>query len=443
MSTSRVLVVGLGKTGQSIAAYLKRCHQDFILYDTRAVYPPAQTLAHTFNVPLYLADFPEQLWQDISEVIVSPGVPLDAAIVSAAIARKIPICGDIECFAREVKAPVIAITGTNGKSTVTSLVAEMAEVSGRRVAIAGNIGIPVLDRLADAASYDLWVLELSSFQLDLTYSLAPIAATILNVSPDHLDRHHTLDAYIHAKQQIYSAAAVQIFARIDLSTYPQCDTGRRLSFGLDAPAAHEWGILCVEGQDYFAHGQEPLMPTHQMSLKGRHNCLNALAAAALAYEAGIDKQSIIHVLQTFSGLSHRCQWIRQLAGVDWIDDSKGTNVGATLSAILGMANDIDGKIVLIAGGQGKDADFTSLRQVVREHVRALVLIGEDSAKIAQALEGAAPCYFADSMMTAVSHSQALALSGDTVLLSPACASFDMFRDYNHRGDVFSQLVQDL
>lgn len=443
MSRLRTLVVGLGKTGQSIAAYLKRRHQDFILYDTRAIVPEADSIAATYDVPFYLGHFPDELWDQISELILSPGVALDAPIVQAARERTLPIFGDIECLARAIHVPVIAITGTNGKSTVTSLVGEMAQVSGRRVAVAGNIGTPVLDKLVGSETYDLWVLELSSFQLELTASLKPMVSVILNVTPDHLDRHHTLEAYIHAKQQVYHAAEIQVFARADLATYPQYEAKRRVSFGLDAPEGDAWGIVNQNGQDYIAYGQTLWIATSALSLKGQHNWLNAMAAAALAYEAGIDQQSIVHVLKTFSGLAHRCEWIRNLAEVDWVDDSKGTNVGATLSAIMGMSAAIEGKIVLIAGGQGKDADFTLLRQAVRQHVRSLILIGQDAPLMAQALEGTAPCYEVASMQDAVLLARDLACTGDTVLLSPACASFDMFRDYNHRGEVFSQMVRAL
>jgi UDP-N-acetylmuramoylalanine--D-glutamate ligase len=364
--------------------------------------------------------------------------------MAKAQAKGISIVGDIECFAREIKAPVIAITGTNGKSTVTTLVGEMARAAGFVVAVAGNIGLPVLDLLDDGINYDLWVLELSSFQLDLIASLLPLAATILNVTPDHLDRHHHLKAYIEAKQRVYREAKTVIYNRDDQKTLPSRHGNWLMSsYGLDAPAPEHWGLIESDGVSYLAYGQEKLLSVDKLRIKGRHNWQNALAACALSHAAGIEHDKMITVLQHFSGLPHRSQWVRTVNGVDWINDSKGTNIGATISAISGIGGSLRGKIVLIAGGQGKGADFKELRAPMADYVRSVVLIGEDADKIERALSDVVDVIRASSLDVAVSLANAQAQSGDVVLLSPACASWDMFKDYRHRGDVFSAAVGDL
>ena len=441
MQKSRVLVVGLGKTGLSIARHLSREQTPFILFDTRKAPAGLAEFQTLFpDTVVYLEHFPAEEFQHVSLVITSPGVPLETEVLQKAREFNIPIIGDIECFARVVRAPVIAITGTNGKSTVTTLVGEMAKAAGFSVAVAGNIGTPVLDRLDDGIAYDLWVLELSSFQLDLIESLTPIAATILNVTPDHLDRHHTMAAYCAAKQRVYLHAQISVYNRDDQQTVPKQITGR--SYGLDAPpSALDWG-LCQnkQGDYYLCQGETLVFPVASLLLKGRHNWLNALAACALATCANIPVTAMAAVLGTFTGLPHRCQWVRALEDVVWINDSKGTNVGATLSAILGIGGSIEGKIVLIAGGQGKGADFTALQDVVQNFVRSVILIGEDADKLDVALHQYVKIQHADSLEAAVRLARAVAEPGDVVLLSPACASFDMFRDFNHRGEAFTQAV---
>ncbi|CAM2956340.1 UDP-N-acetylmuramoyl-L-alanine--D-glutamate ligase [Legionella worsleiensis] len=447
MNHSSYLVAGLGKTGLSIARYLHRKNKSFILFDTRAEAPGlAEFRAEFPEVPVYLQSVPEPQLSQITDIITSPGVSLDTPIIKKAIAAGVAVYGDIECLAREIHAPVVAITGTNGKSTVTTLVGDMAKAAGFSVAVAGNIGTPVLDMLVDDHQYDLWVLELSSFQLDLTYSLAPVAATILNVTPDHLDRHHTMEAYIQAKQRIYHQTKAAVVNRDDAVTLPNATTTcgmHVVSFGSDVPAAGNWGIIARNGGHYLAKGDECLLSVDSLLIKGVHNWLNALAACALAEAAGVPQHHILHVLKTFPGLPHRCQWVRSLDGVEWINDSKGTNVGATLSAINGIGGAMQGKIVLIAGGQGKGADFSDLTKPVSDYVRSLVLIGEDADKMEAALAHVVPVIRASSLDDAVIEAKKCAKPGDVVLLSPACASLDMFRDFNHRGDVFASSVNGL
>ncbi|KTD05961.1 UDP-N-acetylmuramoylalanine--D-glutamate ligase [Legionella gratiana] len=443
MNPPLYLIAGLGKTGLSVARYLRRNNKPFIAFDTREQAPSIAEFTQEFpNVSLYIQDIPDDIINQLSDIIASPGLSLDTPFLKKAMKAGVTIYGDIECLAREIHAPVIAITGTNGKSTVTTLVGEMAKAAGYKVAVAGNIGTPVLDLLDDEHQYDLWVLELSSFQLDLTYSLEPIVATILNVSPDHLDRHHTMEAYIQAKQRIYHKAKVALFNADDLYTAPIEDVNR-ISFGKNVPEKNNWGLINQENKIYLAKGHSCFLPVESVLIKGVHNWLNALAACALADAAGITQQYIIEILTTFTGLPHRCQWVRTLNGVDWINDSKGTNIGATISAINGIGGSMQGKIVLIAGGQGKGADFRELAQPIADFVRSIILIGEDADKIEAALADVVPISRASSLDNAVAVAKLQAKPGDVVLLSPACASLDMFRDFNHRGEAFASLVNGL
>lgn len=446
MDKSLYLIAGLGKTGLSIARYLERRNKPFVFFDTRPKPPELDTFKKVYpKVEVYLEQVPLAIFTRLKAVIASPGIPLEIPLLRDAMTDSIPVYGDIECLAREIKAPVIAITGTNGKSTVTALAGEMARAAGFKTAVGGNIGEPVLDLLDDDQQYDLFVLELSSFQLDLTHSLAPTAATILNISPDHLDRHHTVESYIQAKQWIYHNAKAGVFNRQDSCTFPPNvkDTLALFSFGEDTPREGQWGLLKQGGDIFLAHGKQPFLSVQELRIKGVHNWQNALAACALATLAGVPREAQINALKAFPGLPHRCQWVRTINEVDWINDSKGTNVGASISAITGIGSSLSGKIVLIAGGQGKGADFSLLADAVKEQVRSLVLIGEDADKIAQALAHLVPVEKAQSLEAAVQLAQTKAQKGDVVLLSPACASLDMFKDFNHRGERFTALVNAL
>jgi len=446
MSSPFYLIAGLGKTGLSIARYLRRRNVLFAVFDTRLEPAGMDDFYAEFpDVTVYLNDFPVSGYAALTGIISSPGIALDTPLMQRAMAHDIPVFGDIECLAREVLAPIVAITGTNGKSTVTTLVGEMAKAAGISVAVAGNIGTPVLDLLDDGTSYDLWVLELSSFQLDLVTSLSPIAATILNVTPDHLDRHHSLDAYRASKQRVYHRAKTRLYNREDSQSYPQSNDPQSVlvSFGEDEPVSANWGLIETDGVVYLAYGQTRLLPVNELRIKGSHNWANALAACALAHAVGISFDDMIGVLKRFSGLPHRSQWVRTMDGVDWINDSKGTNIGATISAISGIGGAMQGKIVLIAGGQGKGADFTTLRFALTDYVRSMVLLGEDADLMEKALVDVVPIVRASNLDEAVLLAKAQSQPGDVVLLSPACASLDMFRDFNHRGDVFTAKVNAL
>lgn len=444
MNSSRYLVAGLGKTGHSIARYLQRRNKSFVMFDTRQTPAGLSEFQDEFpGVDILLNTIPDSLYKDLKAIIVSPGVSLDHPVIQQAKALGIAVYGDIECLLREVKSPIIAITGTNGKSTVTTLVGDMLKAAGRNVAVAGNIGLPVLDLLDNDIDYDVWVLELSSFQLDLVLSQSFFAATILNVTPDHLDRHHTFEAYVQAKQRIYHNANFVMYNRDDSKTLPFISSMDPLmvsSYGLDAPSNGTWGLSTINQVTYLAYGENCILPVHDMRIKGRHNWSNALASCALAHTAGVSFECMQEVLRQFPGLPHRTQWLRNMNGVDWINDSKGTNIGATISAISGLGGAMDGKIVLIAGGQGKGADFRELRMPMADYVRSVVLIGEDATKLEQALSDVVDILHANTLEDAVSVAKDAAQSGDVVLLSPACASLDMFRDFNHRGEVFAAAV---
>lgn len=444
------LIAGLGKTGFSMARYLKRRQVPFMVFDTRKAPPGLSEFQAEFpEIKIFLQQLPEDMYACISTILMSPGIAQDLPMIQRAKSLNIPVKGDIECLLEEIqtsKVPLLAITGTNGKSTVTTLVGEMTKAQGLSVAVAGNIGLPVLDILEVGVPYELWVLELSSFQLEYTQSLASTAATILNITPDHLDRHRTFDEYKRIKHSVYQNAQWIITNREDLNTLPGegMDTSRNISFGLDAPRmANHWGLIQGEGNIYLAKGNECILSVDEMKIKGCHNWLNALAACALAETVGIQKNAMQAVLRRFGGLPHRSQWVRTIEGVDWINDSKGTNVGATISAVTGLGSAMKGRIVLIVGGQGKGADFSLLRSSCKNYIRSMILIGEDAARIEAALFDVVPMTHAATLEEAVFQAKAHACPGDIVLLSPACASFDMFRDFNQRGDDFMQIVGDL
>lgn len=438
----KVLVVGLGKTGVSCARYLSVAGEQVAITDDRPAPPGLAAVQDELpDVALFLGRFAPEAFAHAEQIVVSPGVSLKHPLISEARARGVEVIGDIELFARAARAPVIAITGSNGKSTVTTLVGEMARADGRRARVGGNLGTPALDLLdPDGQEPDLYVLELSSFQLESTFTLAAQAAVVLNISPDHMDRYSGLDEYAKAKQRIYRNARVQIVNRDDACAAQLADPGRPgVGFGLQMPAADDYGVGEVDGALWLLRGEERLLPAAEIRMAGRHNLSNALAALALGDAAGLGHEAMFRTLRTFGGLPHRTQWVAEADGVIWYNDSKGTNIGATVAAVQGM----DRPVVLIAGGQGKGADFQLLREPLRDHLRAAVLIGEDAPRLEAALADITTVVRADDMEAAVRRAAELAQPGDAVLLSPACASFDMFRGYDHRGEVFMDTVRRL
>ena len=436
----RTLVVGLGKTGLSVARYLSRHGVPVAIVDSRETPPGLEALRAELpaDVALFLGGFQSGAFERAERVVVSPGVSVRESQIAAAAARGVPVIGDIELFAQVAAAPVVAITGSNGKSTVTSLLGVMAQHAGKQVRTGGNIGIPALDLIRDTEP-DLYLLELSSFQLETTRSLRPVAAVVLNISADHMDRYLDLEAYTRAKQVIYKNAGMQVVnaddpvaARLAAPGHPQ------LRFTLQAPARDEYGLREVQGVSWLARGEERIMPLAELRMAGRHNVVNALAALALGEVAGLPRDAMIETLREFQGLPHRMQLVTVRAGVRWYNDSKGTNVGATLAAIDG----VEGKVVLIAGGDAKGADLSPLAAAMRQKGRGAVLIGKDAPQLQTLLQRSVPVKLAADMTQAVRLAAGLAQTGDSVLLSPACASTDMYRDFEDRGDVFVRAVRE-
>ncbi len=436
----RTVVVGLGRTGLSCARYLSARGARLAITDTRRDPPELGNLGTLADsVELRLGGLDLQLLADAGQVVVSPGIALTEPFMREARARGIEIVGDIELFARAAHAPVIAVTGTNGKSTVTTLLAEMVQAAGLKVRAGGNLGEPALNLLAGSEP-DFYVLELSSFQLETTHSLALRAAAVLNVTADHLDRYARLADYATAKARIFAHCDVAVVNLDDELVRAMPRAGQAvIGFSLDPLRRARFGLLREGRRTSLARAGRPLLALDQMRLTGLHNAANALAALALGEAAGLPLEPQLAVLRTFAGLPHRMQWVADIAGVRWINDSKGTNVGATLAAVGGM----EGPLIVIAGGDGKNQDFTPLAAAFRGKVRTAVLIGRDAAALAQVLEPVCVVERAESLEEAVRLAGAQAQAGDTVLLSPACASLDMFRDYTHRGAVFAAAVQAL
>ncbi len=430
------LILGLGKTGLSCARYLAAQGVPYAVADSRATPPGMAALQAQFPaVPVQFGPFDAAHIGRFQNLIVSPGISVREPAIMAAMSNGARVLGDIELFARAARAPVAAITGSNGKSTVTSLLAAMAQAAGLNVRAGGNLGTPALD-LISAGEPDLYVVELSSFQLETTYSLNAAAACVLNVTPDHMDRYRDMADYQASKSRVYRGDGVMVINADDAAVNAMTLPGRKIvRYTLAEPGTEEFGVRIVNGCPWLAQGSDLWMAASALRLIGRHNVSNALAALALGTAIGLPRAPMVEALCAFTGLSHRTQWVAESDGVTWCNDSKGTNVGATLAAVAGMP----GPVVLIAGGDGKGADFTPLRTQAAL-LRAVVLIGRDAAQIAAALQGYASCVSAGDMETAVTAAQRLAQPGDTVLLSPACASFDMYSGYEERGDVFMTAV---
>jgi UDP-N-acetylmuramoylalanine--D-glutamate ligase len=446
----KALVLGLGDTGLSMAKWLERGGASVRVADTRAEPPQLASLRSSLPaVPASCGPLRWESFDGVDLIAISPGLSLAEPHVQRALAAGTAVLGDIELFAQAVGrgARIIAVTGTNGKSTVTSLVGSMARAAGTDCEVAGNIGPAVLDALMrreDAGrAASLWVLEVSSFQLETTNSLAADAATVLNISEDHLDRYRGIEDYARAKSRVFSGDGIQVLNRDDAHSLAMALPGRRtITFGLDAPRRGEdWGLIERGGGPWLAQGTDALLAVREMRIAGLHNAANALAALALCRGLGLPLDPLLRALREFKGLPHRVEPVGEAFGVRWYDDSKGTNVGSTVAALAGLAHG-GAKVVLIAGGEGKGQDFSPLKNAVTRSARALVLIGRDAPLIEAALADAGvPSQRAASMEEAVAIAGDAARPGDAVLLSPACASFDMFRNYKHRGEVFRLAVQ--
>lgn len=443
-----VLVLGLGDTGLACIRWLEKRGAQVRAADTRAA-PPALGAVQAGHprVAVALGAFEPALLAGVDAVAASPGVALREPVLRAALERGIEVVGDVEIFARELarrgnRAPVLGITGTNGKSTVTALACAMARAAGLRAHAVGNIGAPVLDALdaPGAAGAEAWVVELSSYQLETTSSLALDAGAVLNVTQDHLDRYDTMADYAAAKARIFRHCRARVVNRDDPATLAMAgDASEVLTFGLGEPAhRHEWGLDARRAR--LMRGRHDLLGVDEIGVPGLHNATNALAAHALGSAIGLDEQPMADAIRAFRGLPHRVELVAESGGVRFYDDSKGTNVGASVAALAGFA----APVVLVAGGDGKGQDFAPLAPAVKARCRAVVLIGRDAATLAAALAGTGvPLERARTMEEAVAAAHARARPGDAVLLSPACASFDMFRNYGQRGDAFAAAARAL
>jgi len=452
LTNRRALVLGLGASGMSMARWLNARGASVRVADSRDMPPFAAQLREELpDVALRTGAFHSESFADIDLIAVSPGVALSEPLIRGAAERGVEVVGDIELFARtRDEFPgnrVIAITGSNGKSTVTEMVGAMVRAAKIRALVAGNIGLPVLDAMSEVQRGsrrrpDVIVLELSSFQLESTHSLNPDAAAVLNLSEDHLDRYAGMRDYADAKQRIFLGDGIQVVNRQDDWARGMAGSGRKVfTFGLDAPWEDgNWGVREIDGELWLAEGRANLMKVSELKVEGLHNAANALAALALCRAIRLPYEPLLNALYAFEGLPHRVQKVAEIKGVAFYDDSKGTNVGATFAALMGMS----ARVVLIAGGDGKGQEFRPLREAIEKKAKGVVLIGTDGEKIAAALQGLQiPIVRADSMRDAVGAGFAMAAPGDVVLLSPACASFDMFRNYEHRAEVFIKEVRAL
>lgn len=436
------VVVGLGKSGLSLVRFLARQGQRFAVADSRENPPELSALQRDYpQVAVHCGPLSVELLSAAQVLYVSPGLALSTPAIQAAISSGVTVSGDIDLFAQHARAPIVAITGSNAKSTVTTLVGDMFTAAGLNVAIGGNLGTPALDLLDDAI--DVYVMELSSFQLETTSHLQARVAVCLNISEDHMDRYENVAGYIAAKQRVFNSAQVAVVNRDDIASQPQKKPDVEISFGLSAPAAGEFGLREESGETYLAYGAQLLLPVNRLKIRGSHNYANALSALAIGTAMNLPMDPMLSALQAYPGLEHRCQWLRQVHGVDWYNDSKATNVGAALAAIEGLGADNAGKLVLIAGGDGKGADFSSLKEPVAQFCRAVIVLGRDGERVAQALGGAVLIERVTSIEEAVQVAAQCAQAGDSVLLAPACASLDMFKSFEERGDVFAQAVEAL
>lgn len=445
---AKTLIIGLGTSGLSCARYLAAKNEAFFVADSRSQPPNLDDFRSRFpDVEVQLGCFQESSLLSASRIIVSPGVSLKTPELIKARTAGIPISGDIDIFSSEVSSPVVAVTGSNGKSTVVEMLAAILDTAGKRYGMGGNLdgahAKPALDLLLDQPK-DLYVLEVSSFQLETTASLNAEVAVLLNISMDHMDRYVDMDEYLGAKQRVFRGCKKVVINRSEPQSAPKHGAALpSIDFGLDRPGINGLGLQ-QEGEDqYLVFHLEKIVSVSELKVFGRHNIANCLAAIGLALSVGIEVKVIRKALMNFSGLPHRCERIANINGVEFYNDSKGTNVGATIAAVEGLGSQIGGQIILIAGGVSKGADFSSLVPVVKRWSKKIILIGKDARELASALKLETQAVFARDMSDAVSKAVSYAAPGDAVLLSPACASFDMYENYRERGRRFIQSVGQL
>ncbi|MCH8845476.1 MAG: UDP-N-acetylmuramoyl-L-alanine--D-glutamate ligase [Proteobacteria bacterium] len=434
------MIVGLGKTGFACARYLATQGVSFAIADSRDEPPMLHEMKASLpDIPLYLGEFDESLLANAEHLLMSPGVSLHEDAITNAINSGVDVYGDIELFCQNISSPVIAITGSNGKSTVTTLLAEMARAANLDVAEGGNLGTPVLDLLSEKEP-DVYVLELSSFQLETVSSLNAIASVVLNITPDHMDRYAGLKAYQAAKERIYDGDGTMIINLDDPAVVNMSRTQRTsVGFTLLEPEAGNYGVRAYDDVRWIVKGDEKIIAVNDLRIRGEHNIANAMVAMALAETLNCPLDAMLSVLRSFPGLDHRCQWIAEHGNVQWVNDSKGTNVGATCAAIKGLSGDEN--LILIAGGDGKGADFSDLEEIAEGRLKAAIVLGKDGPELGKVLLNVVPVHSVDSMEMAVETAARIAKDGDIVLLSPACASLDMFENYQARGEAFVTAVK--
>lgn len=437
----KTVVLGLGATGISCARFLQAQQIPFVLLDTRESPPNLESVKSQFpNTDIHLGQLPESLLSEVKEIILSPGVARDHPILDGIHKSNIAVIGDIELFLRYAKAPVVAVTGSNGKSTVTSMLGYIVQRLGIQVRIGGNLGEPALSLLDPLAEY--YILELSSYQLESIFSLNAVAVTLLNISPDHLDRYPSMENYLKAKQRIFQNNAVAICNKDQSETYRDCDLMQCIYFSEHPPSRGEFGLCQEQGNTYLAFGEKCLLAVSQLKLIGRHNWINALATLALGQAMGLSLDAMIEHLPSFPGLEHRLQWIGQFNGVDFYNDSKATNVGAAIASLQGLADNITGQIILIAGGDGKAQDFTEMSKAMAQ-VKKAIVFGKDAQSLTTTLQSVVEVINVSNLNQAVQQAVLVAESGDAVLLAPACSSLDMYKNFEARGLHFQQCVNEL
>lgn len=440
VTNRKTAILGMGVTGISVASFLSARGIAFDFADSRFEPPNLEQVVRDYpDTKLLLGPFDKDYLVSYDRLIVSPGISIDEPALIDAREKGVEVIGDLELFLDYAQAPVVMITGSNGKSTVTALLGQMAIDSGLNVGIGGNIGTPMLDLLDN--NRQLYVLEVSSFQLELLNDSRGAVAGLLNISPDHLDRYRDIQQYHAAKHRIFRGASKVVINREDRLTRPLISTQITMTtFGLNQPDLGSFGVLEGIEEGYLSYGIERLMRIDQVALKGKHNIANVLAALALGYSVDLPMQTMLDTLKAFKGLPHRCQTVAEINSVLYVNDSKATNVGATLAALSGFGSSVDKNLILIAGGQAKDQDFTDLKQSVSDYVKLIILIGEAADELGSVLDNCCQQIKADSLEDAVVKTHQLAMSGDMVLLSPACASFDMFDGFEERGHCFHNAV---
>lgn len=442
LARAKTVVVGLGKTGFACARFLYERGYPVAVTDNRVEPPMLEKAREELpELPLFLGEFNQKALNQAEQIVISPGVALSEPAVAKAIKRGVPVIGEIELFARHARAPVLGVTGSNGKSTVTTLLGYLCRTSGLNVAVGGNLGEPAIALIQDPepAAY---ILELSSFQLETVESLSTLAAVILNISEDHLDRHHDMTLYCDTKCRLLTQARYVIQNLDELALTKKIEAlapkKKRITFSLQDQEA-DFSIAPYQGARWVWVGKTPLIPVDEIPLKGEHNLSNVLAALAMASTLEVSPEKSLEAIRQFEGLPHRMQWTATHDGVTWYNDSKGTNVGATVAAVKG----VEGPVILIAGGEGKGADFNLLASEIAPKLKHAILLGRDAPLIAEALEGKVNTTHVNSIREAVKVAASLAESGEVVLFSPACASFDMFSNYMQRGETFMESVREI